>query len=109
MEGAVPLDKSISQRHWERRLQRSQELRDELHADEAAEWTEHYEAHLASPEWQEIRERVLSRSRGICEGCRVNRATQVHHLTYQHMGSEFLWELVAICRDCHRRFHGRDS
>jgi 5-methylcytosine-specific restriction endonuclease McrA len=29
----------------------------------------------------------------------------VHHLTYQNAGNEFLWELVAICRECHARYH----
>jgi len=33
-------------------------------------------------------------------------ATEVHHLTYQHVGHEFLFELVAICRECHTRWHG---
>ena len=42
---------------------------------------------------------------GVCEACGEVRATEVHHLTYKHIGSEFLWELVAICRACHERYH----
>jgi 5-methylcytosine-specific restriction endonuclease McrA len=45
------------------------------------------------------------RAGGICEGCRQESATEVHHLTYEHAGREFLWELVAICRRCHERYH----
>jgi 5-methylcytosine-specific restriction endonuclease McrA len=36
---------------------------------------------------------------------RLKRATQVHHTTYKHVGNEFLWELRAICDECHDRFH----
>lgn len=28
-----------------------------------------------------------------------------HHLTYAHVTQEFLFELVAICGDCHARVH----
>lgn len=55
---------------------------------------------------------AVARARGVCEGCRSARATQVHHLTYQHAGhvvpgGELLWELVAVCDDCHDRAHMR--
>ena len=36
-------------------------------------------------------------------------ATQAHHLTYEHMGDEFLWELKAVCRPCHERWHGTED
>jgi hypothetical protein len=65
-----------------------------------------YHNYLLSPEWAQKREAVLERASGRCEGCRTAEATQVHHLTYEHCGNEFLWELVAICRACHSRFHG---
>lgn len=48
----------------------------------------------------------MQRAAHVCEGCRTARATEVHHLTYEHCGDEFLWELVAICRSCHERYHG---
>jgi 5-methylcytosine-specific restriction endonuclease McrA len=54
------------------------------------------------------RSKVGSRdSRGVCEGCREQPASEVHHLTYEHVGEEFLWELEAVCDDCHSRVHGR--
>lgn len=65
-----------------------------------------YEAYLLSPEWSAIREKVLKRDKYICQGCLANEATQVHHRGYQHCRDEFCWELVAICRDCHQRYHG---
>jgi 5-methylcytosine-specific restriction endonuclease McrA len=64
-----------------------------------------YHEYLQTDAWQERRRLVLRRAGGICEGCRKARAVEVHHLTYQHIGHEFLWELVAICRACHERYH----
>ena len=69
------------------------------------EWRAAYNAYMGSPAWHAIRRRVMARSYGRCEGCGVARATDVHHLTYEHMGSELLWELVAVCRDCHSKCH----
>jgi 5-methylcytosine-specific restriction endonuclease McrA len=67
-----------------------------------AEW---YRNYLASEEWELIRQSVMERANGFCEGCRARVATEIHHLTYEHVGFEFLWELVAICSPCHRRLH----
>jgi hypothetical protein len=70
------------------------------------EWRDEYAAYLDSPEWQAKRKRAMARARGQCEGCQAARAVEVHHLTYDHVGNEFLWELVAVCADCHQRVHG---
>jgi len=64
-----------------------------------------YTAYRKSPEWQKKRLKVLERAKGICEGCGENPATQVHHLTYAHIYDELLFELVALCRDCHSKCH----
>lgn len=73
-------------------------------AEQPGFW-ERYDEHLASERWQQIRGKVLRRAGGMCEGCLDNPATQVHHLSYKHLGHEFLWELVAICDTCHERCH----
>ena len=64
-----------------------------------------YAQYLRSETWKLKRQKVLERAKGICEGCREREATQIHHLTYRHVQDEFLWELVAICDDCHNRVH----
>ena len=61
---------------------------------------ENYEGYLLSPEWKRLRELVLIRDKGICQICGT-KAMQVHHLTYQHIGNEFDFELVALCISCH--------
>jgi hypothetical protein len=69
------------------------------------EWWRWYNTYLLSPEWQRLREQILHRANGRCEGCGQRKAVQVHHLTYEHVGQEFLWELRAVCNECHDRLH----
>ena len=64
-----------------------------------------YQAYLQSPKWLALRNRVIARAENQCEGCGRWPAVDVHHLTYAHVGQEFLWELRAVCRDCHDRLH----
>jgi 5-methylcytosine-specific restriction endonuclease McrA len=64
-------------------------------------------AYLKSREWKERRELVMQRSNGTCEGCRLKSASEVHHLTYINWGNEFLFELVALCENCHDRIHAK--
>lgn len=68
-------------------------------------WQARYNQHLHSPEWRRIADKVLTRAGYLCEGCAEQRATQVHHLTYDHLGSELLYELRALCRSCHEHAH----
>ncbi len=35
----------------------------------------------------------------------MNRAEDVHHLTYARLYDEMLFDLIAVCRDCHERLH----
>lgn len=65
----------------------------------------YYEIYLKSDEWRAKREKVLQRSRGRCEGCDDRAATQVHHLTYRRLGRELLFDLVALCGECHGTVH----
>ena len=68
-------------------------------------WWEWYSAYLATPEWAKRRYLAFQRAQGICEGCRSAVPVHVHHLNYEHAGDELLYELVALCRECHQRVH----
>jgi 5-methylcytosine-specific restriction endonuclease McrA len=70
-----------------------------------AVWWKSYEKYLASPEWKHKRKLVLERAQNTCEGCREAKAMDVHHLSYDDVGKEFLFQLVALCRKCHDRWH----
>ena len=67
---------------------------------------ENYDDYLRSEHWKNMRLRILARSGGRCEGCLDAPAEQVHHLTYDHKGAEFAFELIALCAPCHQRWHG---
>lgn len=88
----------MHQREWE--LQREAENR---------EWWARYDAYMASPAWKRKHTLVLDRAHGICEGCGLRRAVQVHHLTYRHLCAEYLWELRAVCLPCHDRIHAENK
>lgn len=74
-----------------------------------ADWQEWYQRYLRSWAWEEKRQQVFERADHRCEGCGENRATEVHHSSYKNVGYEFLFELIAICSECHARYHGRAS
>lgn len=65
-----------------------------------------YEAHLNSPEWSAKRQLVLKRDGYTCRCCLTAHAQEVHHLSYEHLGDEYGWELQSVCRPCHERVHG---
>lgn len=64
-----------------------------------------YSIYLHSPEWKAKRTKVLERAGGICEGCGDAPAVEVHHLTYERIYNEMLFDLVAVCRGCHDQLH----
>ena len=109
----VPEDRRDSVPPWDKEIEkRWQEDRDrQAQFDRRADDIERerrrseYESHLRSDKWNDIRRRVIERSGGICEGCRMNRGQHVHHLTYDHLGNELLFELVFLCRQCHELIH----
>lgn len=70
---------------------------------------EKYNAYLCSREWNVKKEAVHERSGGWCERCRVNRAEQVHHLTYSRKFSEPLEDLLHLCRGCHKFISGKSD
>jgi 5-methylcytosine-specific restriction endonuclease McrA len=78
---------------------------EELRLQQDAEWWSRYNEYLATDEWKELRKLVLARDENLCQGCREHKATQVHHLTYRNAGHEFLWELISVCDECHKRYH----
>lgn len=68
-------------------------------------WWEWYNEYLQSSIWKEKARKVMQRAKGLCEACLENQATQVHHLSYNHVGREPLFELVAVCNECHQDIH----
>jgi 5-methylcytosine-specific restriction endonuclease McrA len=103
-----PFDDRLSE-EWDAQIrqgwQRQQLIRDYQRQQENAEWKAWYSAYLLTTAWRLKRQAVMKRANNWCEGCAGKPATEVHHLTYKHVGNELLFELVAVCDDCHRRAH----
>ena len=54
-----------------------------------------------SPAWKVKRQKVLARDSHLCQSCLENRATELHHLTYECLQQERLFTLVSVCKPCH--------
>ena len=84
-------------------------FREQLVAAERARQTSafwnRYDEYLRSEAWRVLSAAVLKRDRYVCQYC-GGRATQAHHLTYEHVFHELLFELVAVCFRCHEERHG---
>ncbi len=61
--------------------------------------------YMASREWGFKRQLVAARSGGICEHCKHDAATEVHHLHYDTLYHENLVDLKHLCEPCHRFYH----
>ena len=94
------------------------ELRERWKADEASAWTAYrdrrrrletgewrakrarYYAYLKTDAWLDKSRRVVERD-GTCQACLRSPATQAHHLNYNHIYNEPLFDLVGVCARCH--------
>jgi hypothetical protein len=92
--------------NWRKR--KSQEY-DEVRARFHEKRVDNYGEYLSSDLWAQMRMKVIQRAGGICEGCLERPAIEVHHLSYEHIGNEFLFELVAVCKHCHEAIHKHKS
>lgn len=106
MAGALPLDRSLYEAYRGKRNRLWQRLYDDERAESTEQFWAHYSAYLNTPGWRAKAARVLERDGHLCQACLRAKATQVHHLTYDHVFDEFLWELAAVCTACHERLHG---
>ena len=68
-----------------------------------------YSEYRNSDEWKELRSRIFKRCEGVCEGCGIADANEVHHKTYDNITEEFLFELLGLCSDCHKRWHDNEK
>ena len=66
---------------------------------------ENYEEYLASPHWQDFKERYRdSVRRQHCAVC-CGKPVQLHHHTYERLGAEELSDVIPLCRDHHTSVH----
>ena len=64
-----------------------------------------YEQYLNSKEWKKLRKIIFERDKNKCCICKINEASDVHHLTYKNLFNEKMEDLISVCRDCHLEIH----
>ncbi len=101
-----PYDGDLAGRWSVAKWGRYRELADGARGEKLQAMRVDYAQYRETPEWRELRRRVLDRANRVCEGCGQAEATQAHHLTYERLGREMLFDLVAVCRACHEAIHG---
>lgn len=74
-------------------------------------WTaENYRLYLRSEHWADTRRGALRAADFRCARCGATRSRtrtlDVHHRTYERLGSEQPGDLEVLCRDCHETQHG---
>lgn len=67
-----------------------------------------YHAYLGSDMWRKKRDEVMKRDNYTCQICGI-QAQNVHHLSYIHRGSEYMFELVSLCVKCHEEYHAKEA
>jgi 5-methylcytosine-specific restriction endonuclease McrA len=64
-----------------------------------------YHAYLKSAQWSAKRQAKLTEANFCCQKCKRRSNLQVHHLTYERLGSELLTDLQVLCDRCHEKAH----
>jgi 5-methylcytosine-specific restriction endonuclease McrA len=102
---APPWDYTLPASKLKSFVTRTQQEINAKHEAAEREWRRFYEDYLRSPAWRERRDHVMKRAGGMCEGCAIAPATEVHHRTYVRLAREMLFDLAALCDDCHHEIH----
>lgn len=58
----------------------------------------------------ELKRILLERSRGMCEGCGLNKAENIHRKIRGSNGGKYNeWNCIFLCGDCHKLVHGKEE
>lgn len=72
--------------------------------DEAIrKWRRLFDEYRNTVEWKNRVGLVMRRNMDACEAC-YHPAVTVIHRSYEHVGDEALFELVAVCEECARKY-----
>lgn len=83
------------------------EVRKELNAIQNESAWKEYSDYLNSDKWKRKREAVLKRDNNLCQACLSSQATEVHHLHYENIYDEPLFDLVSLCKRCHDKIEDK--
>ena len=67
-----------------------------------------YQQYLKSARWKAVRLWMLDYCDNTCEKCGAHKNLEVHHKTYERLGSEKMPDdLQVLCNECHEGLHER--
>lgn len=76
-------------------------------AADQTRFTRGYLAHLRSPQWRALVDRLMLERGPWCEQCQeFSDRLDGHHLTYARLGHENDDDIALLCRSCHDMAHG---
>jgi hypothetical protein len=75
--------------------------------DDREEWQRIDRDYRRSLTWRRKWQAVMARDQWLCQSCRMQEATIVHHKHYRNWREEPLEDLQALCAYCHAFQHGR--
>lgn len=86
-------------------IDKCREKFNQRHSAKDTIWWNNYKAYLQSDKWKRKSKKVLERDNHLCQACLDRKATQAHHLSYEFVGHEPLFDLIAVCDQCHEHLH----
>ena len=102
------IDKKLQPLVVNNNLEQLQVIYSEYRDNEKQKSYESYSNYLSSESWRDKRIKVLQRDKYICQGCFTQKATEVHHLTYENLYDELLFQLISVCHSCHEKIHKKE-
>jgi hypothetical protein len=66
-----------------------------------------YDKYLQSPFWKQKSAIVKERDKYLCQMCLTEKATEVHHITYDRLFNELTSDLISVCSNCHKTIHNK--
>jgi len=83
------------------------EVRDNLDKIKNQEAWNEYDNYLNSDKWKLKRKKVLERDNYLCQACLTSKAQEIHHLTYENIYDEPLYQLISVCKRCHDKIESK--
>lgn len=101
---SIPYDQKLQEEYRRSKSRIRQAAFEAERTERSIEWWKQYNEYLQSPGWKDKQRRVLDRDNKRCTarlpGCEAI-AVQAHHLNYDHVFNEPLFDLTSVCIHCH--------
>lgn len=83
-----------------------------IYCKDTGETANTYKAYLKTKHWRRFRKKIYERYNHKCARCRKEIPLgkgNVHHKTYEHIGHEWIKDVIFLCIDCHKLVHEREK